>query len=77
MTAWLVQGFARFPPHSRAGGLTAVVFLGALLLEVIPASIATTGWIRSTERLSWTAYVLTAIAGLLSLLGLILLFTLL
>lgn len=65
--AWCTQVVMKFPPRTEAAGMTALLFMIASALELVPVTVAIVRLIRVPEaRKSWS-YALT-VMGIVALL---------
>ena len=71
--AWVAQWLLRFPPHSPGASLTAVTVVAALVAVIVPVPIALTKLIRNPALRTRRNIILTSFAGLLLLLGVVVL----
>src|SRR5688572_20643770 len=54
----------KFPPRSPAAAMTALTFMVASALELIPVTVAVTRLIRVPETREWRSYALTIVGTL-------------
>ena len=71
--SWALQWFARFPPGSRAAGLTALGFLVGLVASAIPAAILLVRIVRDRHARRWPSYALLAVCTIAAALGVLML----